>query len=148
MSSFGKSQTKAEFKKFRSVVSKRISGVYHTEDTRDEVKKIVSELEDTDTAFTLVKRLGQFTVFNKREFLPQIVQWKKMGAKLLDGNTFERVIDGKTFYLFVIQPATDEETEYAGMCPLAIAYGIMVSGYSYITPHKSTVELIERILRP
>jgi len=145
-SSFGKPLTTAERKKQRAVLADRARGLYNTKDTQDEVKQILGQMEPTDVAFTLIRRIGGFSVFNKSEFIPQVSQWAKMGAKLLDGNVFEKVIEGKTFYLFVIQPKTETELESMGLCPLALAYGIMVSGYTYVTPSKAVVEIVKRAL--
>jgi hypothetical protein len=97
-----------------------------------------------DVVFTLIHRIGAFNVYNNKEFLPQVKEWKNLNCVLLDCNVFERVIAGKTVYMFIIQP---KELDNVPISPLALALEVIVSGYAYITPHKSTIDLVKRILQ-
>ncbi len=135
--------TKTEAKYWRSVHSKRQRGIYHTEDTLAEAKVCFSQMTPDDKVFTLVHRLGAFNMYNNREFLPQVSEWKRLGCELLDCNVWPIDINGKEAYMFIIQPKNLESTPIS---PLALAFNKLVNGYAYITPHKSTIEMVQRIL--
>ncbi len=131
-------------KYWRDVTAKRMRGLYQKHDTIDETEVCVRAMEPSDVVFTLIHRLGAFSVYNNREFLPQVAEWKRLGCVLLDTNVFERTIAGKQMYMFIIQPS---DISKSSISPLALAYDVLVSGYAYLTPHKSTVELVKRALQ-
>jgi hypothetical protein len=118
-------------------------GVYEYNDTRDELKMCLSIMEPTDYALTLIRRTGEFSVYNSAELSGQIHQWRGK-AKLLDRNVFERTVDGKKIWMFVIQPKDDALLD--GFCPLALALDVMVSGYAYITTKPIIVEIVKAAL--
>jgi hypothetical protein len=125
------------------IMKDRKMGLYNSIDTKTETELVVTQLEPTDKVFTLIHRIGMFSMYNSSEFLPQLKQWKELNCKLLKCNVFERVIKGKVIYMFIIQPT---DLEKAAISPLALAYDVMVSGFAYMTPHKSIIDLVLRVL--
>jgi hypothetical protein len=120
------------------IIENRRRGLYHTKDTFDESKLCARQMEPTDVCYTLIRHMGFFNVYNKREFLTQLKEFKAKSVVLRDCNVFETPINGKTHYLAVFQPA---DLSDAPMCPLALAHNVMVSGFSYIFQNKSDADL-------
>jgi hypothetical protein len=129
---------------WRNVHSKRLQGIYHIEDTRDETEVSVRQMLPGDVAITLIHNHGVFNAYNNREFLPQVADWRRLKCVLLDANVWEIKIAGRNMFMFIVQP---EDMSRAPMSPLAIAYGKLVNGFAYITPYQSTVDLVKRALQ-
>ena len=124
-------------------IAERLSGVYIADDVRDETILSLKQMKGDDKVITLIQHAGVFSVYDNSEFLPQIAEWRRMHCVMRKKNTRELTIDGKKVHMFIIQPP---EGKHCNFCPLAMAHGVMVSGYAYLTPYKSTVELVERVL--
>jgi len=124
-------------------VAERLSGLYIPADVRAESVLALSQMKDGDKVITLIQHAGVFSVYDNSEFLPQIAEWRRLRCVMRKTNTRELTIDGKKVYMFIIQPPAEKHCNF---CPLAMAHGMMVSGYAYLTPYKSTVELVERVI--
>jgi hypothetical protein len=126
--------------------ARRKEGMYHTKDTLNESRLCMAQMQDTDMCYTLMYRHGVFNVYNKKEFLPQMALWKKLGCYTLAENFFEREIDGKKAYLVVITPPEALENSTPAICPLSSAHGFLVSGLTYVFKKKSDAELLQHYL--
>jgi len=132
--------------KHKKILQNRRKGLYNTDETRDELQVAVKQLfeEPTDEYITLVQHLGVFNVFSQKEFLAQLKLWKQKKCVLLDCNIHEREIAGRKITFFVVQPPDDKDMP--SVCPLAMAMGFLVSGFTYICKNKSSVDLVKRYL--
>ena len=135
--------------KTREVVAQRLAGLLHTDDTVDEVLTCVKQLREkkTDRVSGLILRLGAFNVYDTAEFKAQVNQWKEVGVGLRPGNVFERQCGkfGKAWF-FTVQPIKMTEDNAPSWCPIALAFGRMVSGYTYFTLDKRIPEWLLRVL--
>jgi len=130
------------------ILNHRRKGIWHVEDTEDESTLSYKQLldEPNDFCYTAHHRTGLFCVYSKDEFEPQIRIWKKLGVKILMCNIREIEIDGKPACMFTAQPEDDRLMPFA--CPLAIAHGVLVSGYTYICRTKrDAVEVAVKLRR-
>ena len=123
----------------------RKQGLYTTEDTRDEAQVALFKMDPTDYAITLLHKHGRFSVYNKEEFSEQVGLWRGK-CILLPENILPIHFNGKTYWLFIIQPKNMDEEDDTPFSPLALAFGVMVSGYGYITPSKKVAEWLSRTL--
>jgi hypothetical protein len=134
----------------KKTMKERKMGIYDTKKTRDELELSVRQIHkkgfEAEEVLTLIHQTGQFNVYNKMEFLGQLRQWKDMKCVLLDCNVWEKTIAGKTMWAFVVQPLKIEGAP--GVCPLAVALNILVSGFTYVCKSKETADLVLRVLRP
>jgi hypothetical protein len=132
-------------KKWRKVQKNRLKGLYCAEDTRDEAAVSAKQMTDDDVVFTILHKTGTFSVYNKKEFLPQINDWRDKKCNLLACNIKPVTINDKEFWMFTIQ-RPNMTADNSSLCPLAMAYGTLVNGFSYITKDKGLTELVHRVL--
>lgn len=133
--------------KAEDIIRGRRSGYYQTEETLNESIICLAQLKATpsDKVFTLNHQLGVFNVFDKGEFLGQMKHWKALKCRLYIQNIhhdrdFKEM--GKAT-VFTITPPKGKDNLF---CPLALCFGLMVSGFSYVTLDKDLVELCWRYL--
>ena len=134
--------------KYRKIYEQRRGGFYHSSDTRDELKVALKDFfgAKDDMFMTLHMTTGIFNVYTQREFLDTLNLWKQTQVKLLDCNYREHDQDGYEFCSFVVQPKSDELLEKCPICPLGIALGMMVSGYTFITKNKEMFEFCKNYI--
>lgn len=127
-----------------SIIRKRKEGTYHTAETYNEALVCVKQLSESpdDKVFGLLRKHGVFSVYNLKEFSKQVEDWKKMMVVIHQCNIAEIECGayGKA-WLFTVSPPND-----VGLCPLALSFGRMVSGFSYISKDILLVELASRYL--
>jgi len=128
----------------KQIISDRRSGLWKTQVTRDECHLSLDRMESTDYAITANHQYGHFGVLNKEELSTQVKMWKDQRAVSQRYNIKPYEYKNKTYWMFVIQPPNLKEDGH--FCPLALACGIMVSGYTYITPSKAVAEWISKRL--
>ena len=119
-------------KQFEDIVKDRMRGIYFPAHTIAESKQCVKEMGPSDVCFTLQHSSGRFGFMNQKELKTQIKIWKVMKCICRKDNLKLIDLDGK-FYMFIIQP---HNLEVCGISSLAMAFGLIVSGYAYITPHE------------
>jgi len=134
-------------KNINQIMTDRRQGIYKTEDTYNEALLSIQQMKDTptDKVITLIRSMGRFNVYDANEFLTQVKEWKKKQVIMLKCNIFE--IDCKVLgkmWLFTVTPPGD--LEGVGFCPLALAFNIMVDGYSYISADRDLIDLAWRYL--
>lgn len=131
----------------RRIYAERRRGFYHTDDTLNEAALSLSQMEPSDKVFTLLRAAGQFGMLNQRELLQQILLWRSQEAVCLEKNVRERDLNGTKVWIFVVQPKVlKEEDPSSSICPLAIAFSFMVSGFTYVTKEKAIADLVVRAL--
>ena len=140
-----KKERMAKLRQIADTMEHRMKGIYLTEETKAELKVCLQQFfaKDDDAFLTLVTRLRAFNVYTKAEFKPQLQEWKKLGVKCEDFNFHERELDGQKFFFFVAQPP---DLADAPMCPVALALGYMVSGFTYIIKDKATFDEVKAAL--
>jgi len=136
--------TKMPYSLPAAIVARRRKGFYTTDDTLTEAKALIlTDRQRNDICFTLLHAHGRFCSYDQRDFLRQLKVFQDMKCVLLDCNIKERTIAGKTVWAFTVQPPSLEGTN---MCPLAMALGILVNGFTYVAYEKSTADLVFRAL--
>lgn len=129
------------------IIKNRRAGLYHTEDTTRETEVAFKQMEPKDVAITIRHCDGTFNVMNLAEMLPQIQLWKKLGCVVRKCNTKNIKVGGKDAVMWILQPTDKEiDADNVPMSPLAMAYGMMVNGYAYISKDDKIVELLYRAL--
>lgn len=127
-------------------MARRRAGLYLTDETVDEAIVSVRQLKanPTEKVLTLRHADGLFVAINLREYMTQIRLWKQHGATILRKNTREIQCgcEGKA-HMFILQPSN---LDTAMISPLAMAFGMMVNGYAYITLDPALIEIACRTL--
>ena len=129
------------------IMNKRRDGIYNVEETKDEAIYCVNQLKaiPSDKVVFLHMATGTFQVNDLREFMEQLQNWKRLKCKIRRCNIIEIDCEdeGKAT-MFIVQP--EKTTFSTPMSPLAMAFGTMVSGYTYIALDKNLVEIAWRHL--
>ena len=135
-------------KQIRKIAEERADGVYTAKSTYDETIVCVKQLKQNkdDKVITLMHKYGVFNKYNLKEFLPQVSSWKELGCRLLKCNIFDINCgkEGKV-KMFIIQPPTNKMNDVS-ISPLAYSFGVLVSGYAYITTDEQLVEMVWKYL--
>ena len=134
---------------FATIMANRAKGLYITGETRKEAELCARQMftEPKELCFTLRMADGRFNLLNAEEINRQIRLWKLMGAKVMGENIQERELAGCKVCLFVVQPKSvyqDEEECDVNTCPLGIAMGRMVSGFTYVCKSKEVANDVWR----
>ena len=139
-------QQRLRFLKQRKVIQMRMQGIFTREDTLDDLKRSLVDFyaNKNDKFLSYVHNAYGFMVYNNKEFEENLQLWKKNKIVVLDCNFHERELDGKKFYFFVAQHKDIEKSP--SMCPVAMALGFMVSGYTYIIKDKETYDYVKKYL--
>lgn len=90
-----------------------------------------------DGVMTYLHAHRVFSWMNRIEFLTQIRTWQNQGLTIHPKNVFPIKVNGEDSFLFVVQHPSKEN-----LCPLALAFGIMCSGYSYISRDKRNIDIV------
>lgn len=125
-------------KAYKKTIAKRKIGVYLTEETEADCVQNMRRMKGTDeTVITILVDSGMFTTYTTAEFTSQINLWRENGnVGLRMRNTRPITLPaGESAWMFIIQPITPHNGEEVDMpiSPLAMAFGIMVCGFAYIT---------------
>jgi hypothetical protein len=133
-------------KEFKSEVKRRMAGVINVDTLRDEAKIALSpeQYTDKDICITYMHSMGVFCVYNVPEIKSSIDGWIKNKCKCIAHNVKPITVNDREFWMFVIQPPNLKDTN---MCPLALAFNTMVSGYTYITHSKAFADCIVKKLK-
>ena len=123
------------------IVAKRLSGLYNKKETFDEALVSVKLFMDTptDKVFTLVRTRGVMNVYNTKKFLCLIMDWRRLGVKVQKCNIIPIKCGAYgDAWLMAVSPPEDID---CSLCPLAIAFSIMVNGYSYISKDRTLFDV-------
>ena len=127
--------------KIRQVIKDRARGLYNCEDTRDEMMVAWNGKSEKDVAICINMRMGAFNIFTKEELDNQIKNWRKVKCVVRDYNIKELELkDGTKAWCFVMQPPNLAQN--CNLCPLGMAHGLMVSGYTYFVKNKEVAEYV------
>jgi hypothetical protein len=135
-------------KEMKKIWRDRRSGLWKTEDTLRDVNLSFAQHcagGDDEKAVFLHRGTCMMMMMNQREMLEELKSWKKQGCVVDPENTREVELNGQKATMWILQPAkVDEDTP---MCPVAMALGTLVSGFSYISKDKGVAELASRYLK-
>jgi hypothetical protein len=120
-------------------------GLYKPKETLAEAEYVSKQRQPSDVGFTLLYRLGVFNAYNLKELLSQVKVWRDSGCVLIASNVISIRINDKDAWLFIIQPP-NLSAENSRPCPLAMAFSLLVSGFSYVVYEKHTADLVVRAL--
>jgi hypothetical protein len=129
----------------REQLSKQRYHHIHCDDVRKMCQKILDVKNKTDIAFTFVQHLMDFSVLNKEEMNEQMKLWRNLAKEgkiqLYVENNMEYEVTGgekeKKVYSLVITPTGD-----ANFCPMSLAWGTMVSGFTYAFTKKENRDAV------
>ena len=114
----------------------------HIDDVTTICKKILDTKNKTEICFSFIQHLKDFSVFNKQEMNEQMKLWKDLAKQghiqLYPENNNEYNINKKTLYLLVITPNNQD----CSICPLSLALGQLVTGYTYVFTKKENRDAI------
>ena len=134
----------------KEIYDNRKLGIYCIEDTADEVLTVVDQLRSNrhDVVSTLIKRAAVFNTYNVYEFMRQVDAWRSANVVLRPCNIFESQCGayGKAIF-FTIQPAHMDDDNDPGICTVAMAFGRLVHGYTYITIDPRIPQMVMKMLR-
>lgn len=123
------------------MIANRKKGLYVSKETRDEAILSVKQLEETptDKVITLIRKTGSFCAYTTREWLLQCADWKKLKVVIYKANIrpIKCGYAGDAWLMTVTPP----EEVGASFCALAMAFGIMVDGFSYISKDRDLFDL-------
>ena len=124
-----------------AVRERRRAGMYINHETRDEALLAVRQLMETptDKVVTLIHTQCVFSVYNTAEFLAQVKLWKGMKVKILKCNIVP--IKCGAFGDAWMMTVTPDDATVAPMSPLAMAFNVLVSGFSYIAKDKGILDV-------
>jgi len=126
------------------IIAMRKRGVWVNDDIRRETELSLHQMKANDVAITILMRDAVFNVYNTRELNEQIKQWKALECQCLPCNTKKIKVGDKDAVLWIIQPkVVDDDTPFS---PLAMAYGMMVSGFAYISKDERIPKMVTAIL--
>jgi hypothetical protein len=119
------------------------ASVLHMDDIRKFARKILTDKNKSDIGFSWIKHYQDFSVYNKEEMTAQMKAWKTLAKDgkltIYEENNMNYDVEGKTIYCLVITPSGGATTTF---CPLALAFGTMVSGYTYAFTKKDNRDAI------
>lgn len=127
----------AQWEKDEMAKLKKKGGVHmKKEDVQEHCKMILSNKNKKDIAFTYVKHVHMFSVFNTEEMKDSMKLWKSHAKEgkltVFPENNKEYEMDGKKLYTFVLSPKID-----MGFCPISLfLFDTMVSGHTYVYTKK------------
>ena len=123
----------------QDILKNRLSGHYSNKETRDEALVCVRQLMEhpNEKVFTLVPSKGVFNCFDTKEFLAQIQHWRKLGVIVYKCNIIPIQCGayGNAWMMTITPP---EDTAW---CPLALAFNVMVDGFTYISLHRGLFDV-------
>lgn len=115
--------------------------IVDTATLRKVTDKAVKKMKKTDVALTMIHTTGKMAVLNQKELETQLLLFKKAGCVVRKSNVREKQINGKTFYLFVIQ-APDHLAHTDNLCCFAMSQGLMVSGIGYLAANRKALDSV------
>jgi len=146
MSAYNLKPTKKDLK--ASLKKLKEDGGRHVDmsDMTKQLRIFIKEKVKSDICITYHVGLGAMNVYNEQELQGQMKQWKeyakdgKIQVRECNNKTFE--LDGKKFYILVIQPKN------AGhYCPLSMSLGMIVSGFSYAFTKESNRDAVYQYVK-
>jgi len=128
--------------RIRNIVASRREGLWIAEDLNDDLFHILTEdVEKTDVAITMNRRMCAFTKLNMSELMSEVKHWKSLGMVSDKENINDFEFAGKTYYTWVIQdPKWNDDN--APFCPLIPITGVWVSGFTYFTARRKVAEWV------
>lgn len=138
-------------KEMKAVLADRRKGLFETKHTYNEAWLSFVNMEPADVVFSLGMRgqaipEGKFGVLNLQELLLQIRMWQEIGVVCRPCNVKEVKFGTTSAWAFTVQPTGDGALERCGFSPLSLAFGTMVSGYTYVAKNKGIADLVVRAL--
>jgi len=124
-----------------TMTDNRKKGLYVNKETLDEAILSVKQLEETptDKVITLIRKTGSFCVYGSHEWSFVCDDWKEAGVVIYKCNIhpIKCGYAGDAWLMTITPP----KQKYLSLCPLAMAFGIMVDGFSYISKDRDLFDL-------
>lgn len=125
------------------------NGVFTREQIEDEYKNMLYEFKPYagDIGFSWIQHMKTMSLFNLKELIAQVKEWKRINVRAFSYNNKEFEIDGRKWYVLIAQPYKDEEMEECGTCVVSmLLFNTWVNGYTYAFDKESNRDLIFQIL--
>jgi hypothetical protein len=135
---------KLPFHEAMKIVARRKQGLWVMDETRQDAELSFRQMKANDVAITVFMRDAVFNVYNTRELNEQIKHWKETGCVCLPCNTQKIKVGDKDAVMWIVQPKVVDETTPSS--PLALAYGMMVNGFAYISKDEKIPNIVTAIL--
>ena len=94
--------TEADIANRHAELKKKGASILHMDEIRKFCRKILTEKNKTDIAFSWIKHYHDFSVYNKEEMTAQMVAWKDLAKQgkltIYEENNVEYDVEGKTIY--------------------------------------------------
>jgi hypothetical protein len=133
--------TDEQVKRRQEQLKRQGGSLVKMDDVRKMCRRILDVKNKTDIGFSFIQRVMDFGVFNKEEMNEQMKMWRDLAKngklQTYPENNMEYDIDGKKVYTLVITPHYD-----ANFCPMSLAWGTMVSGYTYAFTKKENRDAV------
>ncbi len=98
-------------------------------DMKKEIEETDKDLRQDEIGFTYVHKAGVLSMFTLKDFLTQVKMFQKAGIKFVDGNQYDKEINGKQYIMIVFTPKNNSE-QY--LCPLAMELKVIVCGFTFV----------------
>jgi hypothetical protein len=125
------------------------NGIYTNEDIKKQYKGMLRKFNPNigDIGFSWIQHAKTFSLYNIQEIIPQVKEWRRIGVKSFEYNNKEFVVEGRKWYVLIVQPYKDGVMEECGMCPVSmLLFGTWVNGYTYAFEEESKRDLIFRLM--
>lgn len=100
-----------------------------------------------DLGFSWIQHAKEFSLFNLQEIIPQVREWRKIGVKSFEYNNKEFEVEGRKWYVMIVQPYKNGEMEECGMCVVSmLLFSTWVNGYTYAFKTESDRDMVFKLL--
>jgi len=98
-------------------------------DMHKEIIDTERDLQKDEVGFTYVHQYSTISLFKMTDFLKQVKLFQQAGMYIIPENIYDKEINGKSYTMLVFTPKNNSENY---MCPMAMALGVMVCGFTYV----------------
>jgi len=129
----------------KSAIYKSQDGVVQMDTLRKFTEKVIKDMvKRKEVMCGWIRRLQDLNAFNIKIAGQQITEWKKIGCYVLECNVFPITIGSILTHMVIVQDKNMSEM----FDPLALAFGVMVSGFAYICINGFEKTILREIGKP
>jgi len=125
-------------------------GVFTEEQVKEQYDNMLRKFNPNigDIGFSWIQHAKDFSLYNLQEIIPQINDWRILGnIKAFDYNNNEFEVEGRKWYVLIVQKHKDGVMEEGGLCPVSmLLFGSFVDGFTYAFAKESDRDLVFRLI--